>query len=92
MPASLENTRMGGRLTQREFEARYQWLADFFEINRFAPTYREVADGWGISLTAASDTLEKFENWGWISFQRQNGRVRPGTMRLEREIDALSNS
>lgn len=67
---------MPRKLSQELLQTRYQWMYEFFTLNKRAPTLYEISSGWGIGPTAAKNTLRKLADLGWLSLRPGKGGIR----------------
>jgi hypothetical protein len=88
MPERLPKREGSGFLSDEEFEARYRWLFDYSRMNHgLRPTYREISDGWNISMTAVKGTIDRFVEKGWLVMVNSEGRQ--GGWIYGKEIDGF---
>ena len=63
---ALEAERPNAPLTESVIRDRYRWIWDFIDKNFYSPSYRHMAQGWGVSPGAIKTSLDKMVERGWI--------------------------
>jgi len=72
-PPKLESRNSSGFLSKDEMEARYNWIAQFIQLNDgLRPTYRDIADAWQVSVTAVKSSIDRMIDMGWLEMTAAN--------------------
>jgi len=62
-----------GDLTDRQTEI-FEFICNFIFDEKKPPTYRDIADGFGVGVKGAVDHVEALRKKGWISIQKNKAR------------------
>ena len=75
LPEPLPKRDGSGFLSEEQIEERYRWMVRYSRLNDgLRPTYREIAEGWGVSTTAVNSMIKRMINMGWIAFPNSDHR------------------
>lgn len=76
--------RPGQPLSDQDLKDRLEWIRQFIALNGgVRPKFSDMSTGWDVSVAAVSNTIDKFEQLGWIKYEYQNGIRRRGTLQLK---------
>lgn len=72
-----------GRLSDDQLDARYRWLWKYHKEHDVIPCFKEMAEGWGITVAVVRHTLNRLRDFGWLTTEYHKQR----SIRLIRQLD-----